>query len=208
VIATGRSARFGKLWSASAILLLLNGSDNFETQGASRKSPPPIFNRIPRKTIGQKGESRMTRSKFFPLVCMLALVLLAACSPAVAATGVLQEAQPTEGVKVVATPSPAPTDTPAVTFPTGRFVLTTDSNYEVVYRDDHTWSYYTGGLMSAKGTYRVDGNLWIEEGTQECPFSGTYEWTFDGKSLSFKLQGEDACDPRREATDGQTFSIK
>jgi hypothetical protein len=92
-------------------------------------------------------------------------------------------------------------------FPTGRFVNTNDSSREVEYNQDYTWAYYMGGLMSAKGTYKVDGNLWTEQGTPECPFPGTYAWTFDGKNLSFKLSGEDNCAPRVEATDGQTFVV-
>lgn len=92
-------------------------------------------------------------------------------------------------------------------FPTGRFINTNDQTKEYQYNEDKTWSYYLGGLMSAKGTYQVEGNLWIEQGTPECPFPGTYEWSFDGKNLSFKLSGEDNCTPRKEATDGQTFVI-
>ena len=92
-------------------------------------------------------------------------------------------------------------------FPTGTFVSASDENKEYVFNEDMTWSYNLGGLMSAKGTYRVDGNLWIEEGTSECPTSGTYQWTFDGKNLSFKLDGVDNCAPRKEATDGQTFVL-
>ena len=59
----------------------------------------------------------------------------------------------------------------------------------------------------AEGTYKIDGNLWIEQGTEECPFPGTYEWTFDGSRLSFKLVGDDACDPRRQNTDGMVYTL-
>ena len=92
-------------------------------------------------------------------------------------------------------------------FPTGRFVNASNQNEEVEYNADNTWAYYLGGLMSAKGTYKVDGNLWIEQGTKECPFTGTYQWSFDGKNLTFKLDGVDNCAPRKEATDGQTFVL-
>ena len=92
-------------------------------------------------------------------------------------------------------------------FPTGRFVNANDSSREVEYNTDNTWTYYMGGLMSAKGSYKIDNNLYIDQGTTECPFTGTYTWTFDGKNLSFKLSGEDNCAPRKEATDGQTFVL-
>jgi hypothetical protein len=94
-------------------------------------------------------------------------------------------------------------------FPTGRFSNEKFINNEYVFNSDNSWVYYSGGSIGAQGTYQVDGNLWTEAGTSgECPFPATYEWTFDGKLLSFKLSGEDNCVPRREATDGQTFVLK
>jgi hypothetical protein len=92
-------------------------------------------------------------------------------------------------------------------FPTGKFVSTSNLNQVYRFNQDNSWEYYLGGLMSAKGTYRVDGNLWIEEGTDECPSEGTYEWTFDGQNLTFKLNGLDICQPRKAATDGLTFQF-
>jgi hypothetical protein len=92
-------------------------------------------------------------------------------------------------------------------FPTGRFVSANDKNLGYIFHEDKTWQYRMYGSDGATGTYQVKGNLWIEQGTEECPFPGTYEWTFDGTNLSFKLSGEDKCDPRREATDGQTFVL-
>jgi hypothetical protein len=92
-------------------------------------------------------------------------------------------------------------------FPTGTFVSASDENREYVFNEDMTWAYKIGGLMSAKGTYKVDGNLWTEQGGPECPTKGTYQWSFDGKNLTFKLDGVDTCAPRKEATDGQTFVL-
>ncbi len=92
-------------------------------------------------------------------------------------------------------------------FPTGKFVSASDSHVGYYFNEDKTWSYFTYGEVGAEGKYTVKGNQWTEKGTEECPFPGTYEWTFDGTSLSFKLVGEDQCDPRREATDGQTFTL-
>jgi ABC-type oligopeptide transport system substrate-binding subunit len=92
-------------------------------------------------------------------------------------------------------------------FPVGKFVNTNDQNLAYEFKADNTWSYYLGGLMGAKGTHRVEGNLWIEEGTSECPVEGTYQWTYDGKNLTFTLQGDDGCQPRKEATDGQSFVL-
>jgi len=92
-------------------------------------------------------------------------------------------------------------------FPTGRFVNANFSQYEYEFNDDNTWTYYIGSLMGAKGTYRIEDNLWIEEGTDECPFEGAYQWTYDGENLAFTLNGEDNCSPRKDATDGSTFML-
>ncbi len=98
--------------------------------------------------------------------------------------------------------------TAAKKFPTGKFSLSSDQNKEYEFKEDLSWAYYEGGLMAAKGTYRVEGNSWIEQGTDECPFEGKYTWSYDGKNLTFKLDGSDSCAPRRAATDGQTFVLK
>lgn len=92
-------------------------------------------------------------------------------------------------------------------FPTGKFVSVSDANNAYEFNADNTWAYYLGGLMGAKGTYRVEGNRWIEEGTPECPFAGSYTWTYDGKTLAFQVEGDDNCAPRKEATHGQSFTL-
>jgi hypothetical protein len=92
-------------------------------------------------------------------------------------------------------------------FPTGRFTSATEKFISYQFNQDKTWEYYDAGTVQASGTYQVKGNQWIENGTEECNFPGTYEWTFDGMNLSFKLVGDDACSPRKAATDGQTFVL-
>jgi hypothetical protein len=92
-------------------------------------------------------------------------------------------------------------------FPTGKFV-TPDSKFTgYLFNEDKTWTFLYQGSIGAEGKYSVKGNLWTEEGTEECPFPATYEWSFDGTKLSFKLVGEDKCDPRRVNTDGRTFIL-
>jgi hypothetical protein len=92
-------------------------------------------------------------------------------------------------------------------FPTGKFMSVTSKFNGYVFNEDKTWAYLDVGMIGAEGTYSVKGSQWIENGTDDCPFPGTYEWTFDGSNLSFSLVGEDACEPRRAATDGQTFVL-
>lgn len=92
-------------------------------------------------------------------------------------------------------------------FPTGKFVDAKNEYVGYYFNGDMTWSYFTYGETGAQGKYEVKGDQWIEKGTDECPFPGTYQWSFDGTKLTLKLVGEDKCDPRREATDGQTFVL-
>ena len=93
-------------------------------------------------------------------------------------------------------------------FPTGKFTLKTDQDIYYAFNGNKTWSYHYYGEIGAQGKYSIKGNLYTEKGTDECRFPGTYEWTFDGSNLTFKLVGEDKCDPRREATDGMTYVLQ
>lgn len=92
-------------------------------------------------------------------------------------------------------------------FPTGKFMSASNQYVGYVFNQDNTWTYLDWGEIGAQGTYSVKGNQWIEEGTEECPYPGTYNWSFDGTNLAFKLVDEDKCEPRRQATDGQIFVI-
>jgi hypothetical protein len=92
--------------------------------------------------------------------------------------------------------------------PTGKFTSASDKFIRYEFNEDKTWAYVDAGMIAADGSYDVKGNQWIENGTEECQFPGTYEWSFDGTNLSFKLVGEDKCEPRKAATDGQTFVLE
>ena len=92
-------------------------------------------------------------------------------------------------------------------FPTGKFVDASDQYVGYTFKDGKTWQYFTYGEIGAEGTFKVKGSQWINNGDEECPFPATYEWSFDGTNLTFKLVGEDQCDPRRESTDGKTFVL-
>jgi hypothetical protein len=97
-------------------------------------------------------------------------------------------------------------------FPTGKFVWSGSEYVGIYLNEDHTWSGFYYGEEVDKGTYEVDGNLYTQtsqaENTPEgCEIPATYEWSFDGTNLIFKLHGEDGCDIRRESFDGQTFIL-
>jgi hypothetical protein len=103
--------------------------------------------------------------------------------------------------------SSSPSD---VGFPTGKFVDSENDLVGYYFNENMSWAYFMYGQNGAEGTYELKDNQWIEKGTDaagECPFAATYAWTFDGTNLTFKLVGEDKCEPRREATDGHTFVL-
>ena len=97
-------------------------------------------------------------------------------------------------------------------FPTGKFVWSGSEYVGIYLNEDHTWSGFYYGEEVDKGTYEVDGNLYTQTSQgpnipEGCAAPATYEWSFDGSNLTFKLHGEDKCDIRRESFDGQTFIL-
>lgn len=96
-------------------------------------------------------------------------------------------------------------------FPSGTFVDAQNKLRGYVFNEDFTWKYFTLGTGStaASGTYSVDGNHWVEAGGggDNCQ-PATYEWSFDGTNLAFKLVGEDSCIARKASLDGHTFVLQ
>ena len=94
-------------------------------------------------------------------------------------------------------------------FPTGKFVHEQINSRAFQFNEDGTWGFFAGKveLPTLKGTYSVDGNLYTDTSADypECPFPGTYTWTYDGKNLAFQLFGEDKCEVRKADYDGQTY---
>jgi hypothetical protein len=94
-------------------------------------------------------------------------------------------------------------------FPIGRFVHENHKDWIFQFNEDGTWLYYFEDLTSpeVKGTYSIDGNLYTETSANDpaCPFPATYKWTYDGLKLTFNLVGEDKCEGRKSAYDGQTY---
>jgi hypothetical protein len=76
--------------------------------------------------------------------------------------------------------------------------------------EDGTWHYfeYNMKVPAVSGKYATNGNLYTEmtqdySGDSSIPV--TYYWAYDGKSLTFQLQGEDLIWHRRTCYDGQTY---
>jgi hypothetical protein len=92
-------------------------------------------------------------------------------------------------------------------FPTGKFIWEGSEFQGIYLNEDKTWSAFYYGENVDEGTYNVTKNLYTQKTSQVCPSAATYEWTFDGTNLNFKLQGEDTCEIRRLSFDGQTFIL-
>lgn len=92
-------------------------------------------------------------------------------------------------------------------FPTGKFVWEGSELQGIYLNEDKTWSAFYYGENVDEGTYDIKDNLYTQETSQVCPSPATYEWSFDGTNLNFKLRGEDTCDIRRASFDEQTFIL-
>lgn len=98
-----------------------------------------------------------------------------------------------------------------VPFPTGTFADTSNQSRGYIFNEDGTWKYFTlgTGTITATGTYKIEGNQFIENGggSDFCD-PATYEWSYDGTTLSFKVVGEDTCSARKASLDGHSFTLK
>ncbi len=94
-----------------------------------------------------------------------------------------------------------------VGFPTGKFVWEGSELQGLYLNENGTWSAFYYGENVDEGTYTVSDSLYTQQTSQVCASPATYEWSFDGTNLKFKLRGEDTCDVRRESFDGQTFIL-
>jgi len=135
----------------------------------------------------------MKSNKLFLLVMVLLLAGLAACSPA-------------------APPEPAVTNAPASNFPVGKFIDQDDRFRGFYFNEDSTWIAIDAGEHVAKGTYSVNGDLYIEEtNDQDCPAPMSYQYSFDGTNLTFQLteaSKADTCQPRIQGFNGKTYVLQ
>jgi uncharacterized cupredoxin-like copper-binding protein len=116
---------------------------------------------------------------------------------------------PTEPPSVAST---EPSAGPAAKFPTGRFVSVNDGALSHQFNDDGTFAFLIGEAPVVEGTYRTEGDLYVELSNNDsdpaCQDHPTYKWSFDGDRLSFSPVDDDTCRPRREAfADTYTLTV-
>jgi major membrane immunogen (membrane-anchored lipoprotein) len=97
------------------------------------------------------------------------------------------------------------------TFPTGKFVESTNDQGGFIFNEDGTWEAYNGIYTMAKGTYSATDTTYTEEtSNSDCP-TVTVAYTFDGTNLTFNYIGdpsEDPCDGRRAGFDNKTYVLQ
>ncbi len=97
-------------------------------------------------------------------------------------------------------------------FPIGKFLIPDDKNGAgLQFNEDGTWTAFNSTYALARGTYRVDGDTYIEESNNGgCPAPISFKYTFDGSSLTFNYIGNpanDPCDGRRAGFDNMTYVL-
>lgn len=97
-------------------------------------------------------------------------------------------------------------------FPTGKFVNpNSDIGGGMEFKEDGTFRAFNSGYTLARGTYSIDGDLYIEESNNgNCPVPMKYKYSFDGTNLKFELTDQsknDSCGERKMGFDGVTYVL-
>ncbi|MEW6286303.1 MAG: hypothetical protein AB1509_08740 [Chloroflexota bacterium] len=100
----------------------------------------------------------------------------------------------------------------ATGFPTGKFVNpNSDIGAGIEFKEDGTFRAFNSGYTLARGTYSIDGDLYIEESNNgNCPVPMKYKYSFDGTNLKFELTDQsrnDSCGERKMGFDGVTYVL-
>ena len=97
-------------------------------------------------------------------------------------------------------------------FPTGKFVNPdSEIGAGMEFKEDGSWRAFNSGYTLARGTYRIEGDLYIEESNNgNCPVPMQYKFSFDGTNLKFDLTDQsrnDSCGERKMGFDGATYVL-
>ena len=82
-------------------------------------------------------------------------------------------------------------------FPTGRFIQEGSKEYGMTFNADGTFSVASGANVFVTGTYTADDKTFTEtSNTGGCETNVSFNYTFDGKNLTFTYAGnpEDDAD--------------
>ena len=105
----------------------------------------------------------MKNKNIFVIGLLLLSVTLPACNPTAPTTA------PTNTLTATIHPTEAPTEL-VVNFPTGKFVKSNSPSHGLIFNNDGNFSVFDGSQTIANGTYRVEGDTYIETSNdQNCP---------------------------------------
>ena len=100
---------------------------------------------------------------------------------------------------------------PKASFPNGKFVSEKDKAVSWQFNADGTSAYYFAGTEPvARGTYRIDGNVYTETSNDvgssdpACRSGAKYNWSYKDGKLTFTVLSDD-CKDRVGAYTGGTF---
>lgn len=144
----------------------------------------------------------MKQNKFFFLLTTLMLfaMIASACgSTAPTESSSIETAAPTEEVSVQS-------------FPTGRFIQEGSREYGLTFNEDGTFSVGNSTNTFLTGTYTADDKTFTEtSNTGGCGTNIIFNYTFDGKNLTFTYAGnpqDDAgCSGRYADFNNVTYTL-
>lgn len=98
-------------------------------------------------------------------------------------------------------------------FPTGTLVRSDNPDAGMIVNKDGTWSAFNGIYTLSRGTYKVDGDLFIETSNDSdgaCPTPKNFKYTINGDQLTFNYTDDPANDPcagRVDGFNGVTYNL-
>ena len=163
----------------------------------------------------------MFTNRLFHLLILAAILVPTACAPQAEVTSTA-----TSIPAATLTPTAEPTVIPTATsqpmeaainiaanlpFPTGKFLHPNDPLRYFLFTEEGEWSHWYDTTQLARGTYSVENNIYIQTSNSGgCPVPKSYEYTFDGKSLTFQLTAEsnnDTCGGRKNLYNNKTYIL-
>ena len=167
----------------------------------------------------------MFTNRLFYLLIVLAVLVVTGCAPQI-------ETTPSATLTPTAEPTTIPTIAPAVAptataqpirvppptadispFPAGKFFHQNNPNLYYTFSEGGRWGHFEVGMQFARATGRfsVDGNIYTQESNSAgCPVPMSFEYTFDGKNLTFQLTDQsktDTCGDRKDFYNNKTYIL-
>jgi hypothetical protein len=169
----------------------------------------------------------MFSNRLFQLLILAAILALTACAPqaevisaatSVPAATLTPTTEPTVILTIAPTATAQPTKVPLPTidispFPAGNFFHQNNPNLYFTFSEGGRWGHFEVGTQFAlaTGRFSVDGNIYTQESNSAgCPVPMSFEYTFDGKNLTFQLTDQsnaDTCGDRKDFYNDKVYIL-